>query len=588
MNRAWDATGIAFRPETWQRIMSHLHPGGFLMAFASARGWHRMACAIEDAGFIIHPTIYAWVTGSGFPKSTRIDASASMRFCECGSSQPQSKLHGTECSGHDGSQTVRDSQGGCPESSRCDDAQPRSVQGNDQVIEQQLGDARKRSHSAEPSARSQTDIAPSHIPSAAQCNDRRASKGSPHHDKTQPASLKLQEREGATDRGGRSTDANERDSKMESCQPSDILAGDTSVSDIHGSCSSGDRLRLSSYEGNHTRKTSHCQACGLPRREVWRGHRYGLQALKPAAEIIIVAQKPYEGKPALCITKTGAGALNVDGGRIGTTDKLQSLVGSFSFSGSGGANETGKKIIMRDAGAGRWPANFVLCCLPTCTGEAHDPDCPAARLDRQSGELTSGKPCGTRKANHHWNSTEQGTELTGFGDTGGASRYFFRAVADAIDDADPVRYVAKASRRERDAGCDNLEAKTVSTSNALYQKCKKCGRNRISPIRAIQSCQCIEPDFEYVKLKNHHPTVKPIALAKYLATLLLPPAEYAPRRILIPFSGSGSEMIGAMQAGWEEVVGIEKDADYIKISEARIKHELAQVKQPQEQELVMA
>ena len=74
-----------------------------------------------------------------------------------------------------------------------------------------------------------------------------------------------------------------------------------------------------------------------------------------------------------------------------------------------------------------------------------------------------------------------------------------------------------------------------------------------------------------------------------------PPAEYAPRRILIPFSGSGSEMIGAMQAGWEEVVGIEQDSEYCEIARRRIEYwdsqkakTPAQVKQPQEQELVMA
>ena len=73
-------------------------------------------------------------------------------------------------------------------------------------------------------------------------------------------------------------------------------------------------------------------------------------------------------------------------------------------------------------------------------------------------------------------------------------------------------------------------------------------------------------------MRNHHPTVKPIDLARYLATLLLPPAEYAPRRILVPFSGVGSEMIGAMLAGWEEVVGIEQDAEYCEIARRRIAH----------------
>jgi DNA modification methylase len=76
------------------------------------------------------------------------------------------------------------------------------------------------------------------------------------------------------------------------------------------------------------------------------------------------------------------------------------------------------------------------------------------------------------------------------------------------------------------------------------------------------------------KQKNPHPTLKPIALAKYLATLLLPPDEYAPRRILIPFSGVGSEMVGAALAGWEHIVGIEFDTenDYVEIAKKRIEY----------------
>ena len=70
--------------------------------------------------------------------------------------------------------------------------------------------------------------------------------------------------------------------------------------------------------------------------------------------------------------------------------------------------------------------------------------------------------------------------------------------------------------------------------------------------------------------RNPHPTVKPIALTKWLATLLLPPPEYAPRRILIPFGGVWSEAIGAMLAGWEEIVVVEIGQEYNDIGQARM------------------
>jgi len=75
--------------------------------------------------------------------------------------------------------------------------------------------------------------------------------------------------------------------------------------------------------------------------------------------------------------------------------------------------------------------------------------------------------------------------------------------------------------------------------------------------------------------RNHHPTVKPLALTTYVARLLLPPPGARPRRLLVPFSGSGSEVIGALLAGWDEVIGIEIDDEYRRIAEARIAYWVA-------------
>jgi hypothetical protein len=69
MGKRWDGGDVAFRVETWQAALRVLKPGGYIFAFASSRGYHRMACAIEDAGFITHPLI-GWCFGNGFPKAT--------------------------------------------------------------------------------------------------------------------------------------------------------------------------------------------------------------------------------------------------------------------------------------------------------------------------------------------------------------------------------------------------------------------------------------------------------------------------------------------------------------------------------------
>lgn len=71
---------------------------------------------------------------------------------------------------------------------------------------------------------------------------------------------------------------------------------------------------------------------------------------------------------------------------------------------------------------------------------------------------------------------------------------------------------------------------------------------------------------------NEHPAVKPVELCEYLARLILPPKrDNAPRCLLVPFSGSGSEMIGAVQAGWDHIRGIEKNKEYIDIARERLR-----------------
>lgn len=71
MGKEWDGGDVAFRPETWRAVFDKLKPGAHLVAFSGTRTFHRMVCAIEDAGFEIRDTI-CWHYGSGFPKSHNV------------------------------------------------------------------------------------------------------------------------------------------------------------------------------------------------------------------------------------------------------------------------------------------------------------------------------------------------------------------------------------------------------------------------------------------------------------------------------------------------------------------------------------
>ena len=69
MGKSWDSTGIAFNPwNLGKNVLKALKPGGYLLAFGGSRTFHRIACAIEDAGFELRDTIM-YLYGSGFPKS---------------------------------------------------------------------------------------------------------------------------------------------------------------------------------------------------------------------------------------------------------------------------------------------------------------------------------------------------------------------------------------------------------------------------------------------------------------------------------------------------------------------------------------
>ncbi len=97
MGKKWDSTGIAYNIELWQECLRVLKPGGHLLAFGGTRTYHRMTCAIEDAGFEIRDCIQ-WLYGSGFPKSHDISKAIDKKLgaerefiCENPNARPNSQ-----------------------------------------------------------------------------------------------------------------------------------------------------------------------------------------------------------------------------------------------------------------------------------------------------------------------------------------------------------------------------------------------------------------------------------------------------------------------------------------------------------------
>lgn len=262
-------------------------------------------------------------------------------------------------------------------------------------------------------------------------------------------------------------------------------------------------------------------------KDEWQG--WGT-ALKPANEPICVARKPLEKGLTVAqnVLKWGCGALNIDASRIEAADQdaLDAAVKRMTGNSAVGWKNTSSNGIQPISAQGRWPANVLF--------DEH----AAEMLDEQSGTLKSGKP-GTRVK--EWTGYATGLKTlekeSGFGDSGGASRFF---------------YCAKASKSERNAGLEGmLEKDAPKLSGGTFNSFQVDGG--ISTITNTER-----------KSANHHPTVKPIKLMEYLIKLVTPPKGL----VLDPFCGSGSTGVAARNLGFE-FIGIEMNEEYCEIAEKR-------------------
>jgi site-specific DNA-methyltransferase (adenine-specific) len=261
-------------------------------------------------------------------------------------------------------------------------------------------------------------------------------------------------------------------------------------------------------------------------------------ALKPGWEPIVLARKPCGSSTTEVLKRFGTGALNIDACRIGlaegeTPEDFYRVDGPDSKPRTGVAyaqdnwtKEKFKRTCERGHDAGRWPPNVCL-----------DEDA-AAMLDEQSGELVSGANPERRGPDKFRGiygdfKGQEACEAARGQDIGGASRFF---------------YVAKPSREERDYGTEHLIARQRDESRKAGNPGGDNPRNRGLQPRG-----------------NFHPTVKPIALTRWLVRLITPINGV----VLDPFTGSGTTGM-ACRYEQRQFIGIEREAEYVEIAEARI------------------
>ena len=246
-------------------------------------------------------------------------------------------------------------------------------------------------------------------------------------------------------------------------------------------------------------------------------------ALKPAHEPMVLARKPVEGTVANNVLTYGVGGLNIDGTRV--EGKVPSVpMAEWTRSGTTGATDKRNGELSQPHLNGRWPANVI-----------HDGDQEVLDLfpNTKSGDW-KGQQKGVA-----FNTNENGQPYFWQGDSGSAARFF---------------YCAKASKRDRNEGLDGFEERRASGYGydiGLGNAGEGMFKDR-NPIK-----------------KNHHPTVKPTDLMRYLCRLITPPNGI----VLDPFMGSGSTGKAAMYENFN-FIGIEQSAEYMEIAKARIEFAL--------------
>jgi len=507
MGKKWDYDVPSV--ELWKEVFRVMKPGAFLLSFAGTRTYHRMAVNIEDAGFEIRDMI-SWLYASGFPKSLNIYKQIQKVYKGGNTSIEHNGKQKTEhnlrpLSETNLSETINseDKQGKILQSELSEQSSYETMQGKE---------SKKRDEDGkESSMEGGSDL----------LQDKR----------------KLQRCEIC------------KMSKEISCyvpkgwlyHGTQINNGEEVEKDIIENGSDTPH-RPQSNKQQDRESYAICEQCRTQTLRRWEG--WGT-ALKPACEPIVVARKPLSEKTvALNVLKWGTGGINIDGCRVGASKED---MGDWNrFKGFQNSNTIRKNMVDNktedfkervDNGIniqGRFPANIIL-------------DEEARKiLDEQSGISESKKNLmkgGKQDTIAYGNYNEINT-IRGHNDKGGASRFF---------------YCAKASKSERNLGCEDMEEKQTWASQET---------------RESNSFDVFESDGRPKTLnKNNHPTVKPVKLMQYLVRLVTPKGAIC----LDPFFGSGTTGIACIKEGMN-YIGIEREKDYIKIAEARIKPFMEQTK----------
>lgn len=537
MGKSWDS--FVPGPSVWKECLRVLKPGGHLLCFAGSRTVDLMGMAIRLGGFEIRDQLQ-WLYGSGFPKSLSVHK-ATVKAVESryGSARctcldgGAGVLVGDDAGRRGGDEDRPERDGGVPPTEGAGGSDLPIHQGSDDdsVRELRHADGEEVQGSAPlPAAvlldgvRGSGAEAAGHGHASVRAGMEEPSSGDPQAGPRVPivwSQAQEVDRTACPPSGAVPVRGDEPLGELggavRDVSPQDRGDHDAGVG-VDPGRSEPRRTILDDHGGGRAAMAAVCSWCGLPD-PAWLMRLEPLgTALKPAHEPIILARKPLEvdGRKATVadnVLTHGTGAINVDATRVAAESRPNHVADykdteNNVFAGRMNGSLAGGSKVEGVTDLGRWPANVIL-----------DPEAGGV-LDEQSGTSTSRGgftpgstgTMGARKGRYGAAAGEVSDRtMTGFGDSGGASRFF---------------YCAKTAKSERNAGLP-------------------------------------------VGMKNDHPTVKPVALMEWLVRMVTPPGG----TVLDPFCGSGTTMVAAERLGFDGI-GIDRDDDdkYLAIARHRVRH----------------
>ena len=511
MGRSWDSTGIAFQKETWELCFKVLKPGGHLLAFSGSRTYHRMAVAIEDAGFEIRDQVM-WLYGSGFPKSMNIGKALDKKLGNERIKTGEKKTHSNK---------------GIKQSEQ------RTAIGAGafgQEVEEDLtvgttewegwGTALKPAHEPLVLARkpisenSVVDNVLKHRTGGINIDDCRVEGNDAKYPDSNPVmnSGKYAQNENA-----------KRKMVVRKTRTDDSVFNNGNSSFRAEGTLYADADPRGRFPSNVMHDGSDVVKDIFPKTGTKGKAKY------PDSNPDFRDQG-RQSKENMGIDKLSFGQTeNVKRKKV--VRKSRDENGVWTNDNSGMKAE-GSEYADADP-RGRFPSNVM-----------HDGSdvvkdiFPNTKSSNVSRERKAGTEFGQSSGWNKHNNVDSGL-MPAYGDEGSASRYF---------------YCAKTSKAERNQGLDNFPIKQTQG-----------GGGGIGNYKDDVNSASGKFGSEKAPSKNTHPTVKPIKLMKYLCRLITPKGG----TVLDPFMGSGSTGIAAKDEGFE-FIGIEKEKEYFEIAERRI------------------